>query len=120
MTPFSFNPLILSAFASPGKGQHLPGITKYLQNTYALIVSTLRPKSIHGWFIPSWAKTNSSFCFLMFFLTVMCPSLVLGSLHYLMQALLVLMKTEGLYTLACPSNISFHLFRFQFVVLEHD
>lgn len=120
MTTFSFNPLILSAFAPPGKGKHLCGITTYLQNTHALVVSTLQPKIIHGWFIPSWANTNSSFCFLMFFLTVVCPGLALGSLHYLMQALLARTRKEGLYTLACPSDVSFHLFRFQPVVLEHE
>lgn len=63
MPPFRFNPLILSAFACPGKGKHLPRTGKYLQNILALMVSTLQPKIIHGWFIPSCtcANTNSSF-----------------------------------------------------------
>lgn len=52
---------MLSAFASPWKGKQLPG--KYPQNIYVLIVSTLHPKLIHVWFIPSctWANTSSSF-----------------------------------------------------------
>lgn len=63
MPPFRFNPLVISALAFPGKVKHLPGYGKYLQHIDALTVSTLQPKIIHGWSIPSCtcANTNSSF-----------------------------------------------------------
>jgi len=53
MPPFRFNPFILSTLASPGKGKHIPGTGKYLQNIHSPVVATLQTKIIHCSFIPS-------------------------------------------------------------------